>query len=449
MKVKILNNYSGIVKEVEAPSAPQMVNELLRLYPWLHNQEEKDLKALVARLNWSQALSAVLQEDPTPAPMAKSEPRNLEGNDSSVVHAMMGHDHHLQASMAAARFLSGGKEPQDPRQALWQADGDHALAALLAHGLEPSVHNLKALAAVAGITRPAGGTGKPPEALDPLPVEPGHPDADEAAEEIGRAFQDRVVMPVELGGKHSKGSMLARDYDTTHTWLLKPGSGGQTPAAGAKEDMSSQSRREAAFYHMADAWGLGDYYPEAELVIVNKKEYAAIRLLPWSFRTMDKLKDEDSAKARSILEKYLRAGVLHRWAVLDFVLGNPDRHAANLMVKDDIVKLIDHGSAMAGEAFDPAHDKYSFTPYYLRAWSDAPFSTLDAAAKLKLMPRLAPGGEGDFRSWVEGLRPTDLDKILQRYGVNPQAARERLAKLQAMAAIMPADLAINRLWVEV
>jgi hypothetical protein len=162
---------------------------------------------------------------------------------------------------------------------------------------------------------------------------------------------------------------------------------------------------------------------------------------------MDKVKEEDPGRVLQVLGRNLKAGALHQWAVLDFVLGNPDRHANNLMVRDDSVQLIDHGSAMAGPDFDPAHDKYSFTPFYLRAWASGKFSVMDAADKLKAMPRLDHKTEEQLRAWVDGLHASDLDKILYRYGVNPEPARERLAKLKVLMTQDPADLAINKLWV--
>jgi hypothetical protein len=287
-----------------------------------------------------------------------------------------------------------------------------------------------------------------PEPMAPQEVQAGHPDAHEAAEEVERAFQDQFVMPVELGGKHSKGSLIARDQATGKVWLLKPGSGGQTPAAGAKEELASQSRREAAFWHVADEWQLGSFLPRADLLLIGGREYAAIQLLPWSFKTLDKIMKSDPAAPRLILNPYMKDGSVHRWAVLDYVLGNPDRHANNLMEHDGQVRLIDHGSAMAGEAFDPAHDKYSFTPYYLRAWAPTRFSKLSSLDKLKSMPRLDRATEEEFRKWLDGLQLTDLDKVLSRYGVSAGPAKERLERIKLLAKQGPADLAVNRAWAE-
>jgi hypothetical protein len=446
MQVNIYNHYSKIKKTLSGPPA-QIEFELKRLYPWLHKAPGgKDVRSLVDWLNQGQAYEAEVVDQESPEPIVKSEPRNLD-SENDVVLAMLGHNQNLHDALDAAQFLSG---PQPPaidrvRRALWEADGDVEEAALLAYGLEASEANLKALRGVQSVRRLHKGQLEPAQASS---VEAGHPDADQTADEVRRAFQDEFVMPVELGGRHSQGSLLARDQDSGNVWLLKPGAGGPGPAAGAREEQASQSRREAAFFHLAEEWHLGQFLPHSDLLIIDGREYAAIRLLPWSYKTMDKIKRQDPQRVRNVLHDYQNRGLLHQWAVLDFVLGNPDRHAQNLMVKDEDVKLIDHGSAMAGEAFDPAHDRNSFTPFYLRAWASGKFSVMDAQAKLKTMPRLGRDAEQRVRAWFDGLHGEDLDKVLLRYGVNPAPARERLAKLKAMSVSMPIDEAINKVWVE-
>lgn len=448
MKVLVVNLYTDAAHAVEGSPA-HVEEELLRLYPFLRSEDPDDagnVDELIEHLNSKQVYDAAVIDQGS---LSKAEsPGNLhQEGENHVVSAMLGYRHDLAGALEAARFLTGGgvRTPEQVRQGLWEADGEVEEGALLAYGLDPSEANLRALRAVRAMTRTAKAE---PQAATAQDVQPGDPDASEAAEEVERAFTDRFVMPVELGGKHSKGSLLARDQDSGRVWLLKPGSGGQTPAAGAREEPASQSRREAAFWHVADLWHLGEFYPRADLLLVDGREYAAIQLLPWSFETLDKALKIDANRGRAALEPYLKDGMLHRWAVVDYVLGNPDRHANNLMIRGTDVRLIDHGSAMAGEAFDPAHDQYSFTPYYLRAWCTGRFSKMDAAAKLKGMPRISREAEVHLRAWLDGLKPEDLDKVLLRYGVNAAPAKERLSRLKMMATQMPVDLAINRAWVE-
>lgn len=447
MQVHVYNLYEDSSTVIEG-SVPSVEAELLRLFPWLRSDQPEhhgDVRALIDHLNASQAYEAEVL-DHGEEPIQKAEAGNLQREgENEVVAAMLGYHDKLLRALDAAKFLCGGAtvSGEKVRRALWEADGDPEESALGAYGLEATESNLRALRAVQDMSQVAK-SDEPAQAQD---VQAGHPDADDVADAVRRAFQDEFVMPVKLGGKHSAGSLLARDQDTGAVWLLKPGSGGQTPAAGAKQDPSSQSRREAAFWHMADTWHLGDFLPRADLVLVDGREYAAIHLLPWSYKLLDKLKNQDPGIARRQLDSYRNSGVLHRWAILDFVLGNPDRHANNLMIHGDDVKLIDHGSAMAGPAFDPAHDQYSFVPYYLRAWAPTKFSKLSADEKLKYMPRVGRHAEEGLRGWLDSIHAEDLDRVLHRYGVDPEPAKARLAKLKAMATQGPVDLAINQLWV--
>ena len=448
MRVFVHDLYGGTSKEVDG--SPEAVEqELIRCYPWLHRPDPADrggVAGIVELLNAEQGFEAEVDDGgesgPPPQGLAKSD-----RDDLGVVQAMLGHRPAWEASLEAASFLSG-RQPAETRRALLEADGDRDRASLASVGLEPSPANLEALRAVREATASRSATTGDPE--PPRQVEPGHPDARDAADAVRRAFQDRFVMPVHLPGRHSKGTLLARDEETGDTYLLKPGSGGQSPAAGDREDPADQSRREVAFWHVADAWQMGSSYPRADLLLVDGRDVAAIKLLPWDYRGLDEVEEESPAAGRRVLAPYLASGALHRWAVLDAVLGNPDGHAGNLMVRarDGDVKLIDHGSSFAGRGFDPAHDQDSFTPYYLRAWAPAGFRDLPEEEQLRSMPRSPRSVEEDLRGWLGGLRGEDLDRVLLRYGVDPAPCRERLAKLEVLAAQYPVDEAVNRFWVE-
>lgn len=372
--------------------------------------------------------------------------------NSEIVHDMLGYNHHLMSTFDAAKFLIAGHTPtlDQARKALWEHDGDAEKAALAAHGLDVSEGNLRALRAVRDLRHHKKNE---PVVATAQSVVAGTPEAQKAAESVERAFKDRFVFPVKLGGKHSDGSLLARDTSGSETYLLKPGSGGISPAAGDHDDPVSQSRREAVFWHVADYWGLGDYLPETNLVIVDGHEYACMKLLPWKYKTLDKLNKNDSSVGQKVLAPYLKSGTLHKWAVLDYVLGNPDRHANNVMADatgdtpQADVKLIDHGSALAGDNFDPANDQNSFVPYYLRAWVIGPFNTLTVEQKLKVMPRVDDHVADELHAWVSELHAHELQAHLLRYGVDPEPSLARLAKLKMLISEQPVDLAINRLWV--
>lgn len=385
-------------------------------------------------------------------PVKKSEPspdKAIIGPESQVVADMLGHHSHLQSCLEAAQFLAGGREaPLDKiRRALWEQDGEPEKTALFAYGLEPTDHNVKTLCAVMGLNRPLR---KSLEVSRSARVEAGTPDAQPTAEAVQRAFRDEFVVPVKLTGKHSQGSLLARDEQGGGgVFLLKPGSGAVSPAAGVAEESASQSRREVAFYAVASDWGLGAYVPETHLVTVDGKEYAAIKLLPWNHQNLDRVRREDTSLPKKAFGGYLPDGTLHKWGALDFVTGQPDRHAGNLMIgENNRISLIDAGSAFAGADFDPAHDKNSFVPYYLRYAAPAGFNNLSTEDRLKYMPRLSAKSGGELAVWLEGLDPARLKAILSMDGIDPEPSLSRLARLKMLAQEMPTDLAVNRIWVD-
>jgi len=134
---------------------------------------------------------------------------------------------------------------------------------------------------------------------------------------------------------------------------------------------------------------------------------------------------------------------------LDFVCGQPDRHAQNVMVDPDgEVRLIDAGSAFAGANFNPAFDKNSFVPYYLRAWApEEGFNGMSPAERLRYLPRVAPHVREDLTRWLDGLDAGMLEAMLREYGIQPGPTMDRLRRLKDMAKLSGPDEAINRLWV--
>lgn len=442
MRVIIQNVYSGIKKTVDG-TADVIEKELLRLYPFLGRASTGALDDMVAHLNSQQSFHAHL----VPDPMSKSDTDTR--SNAHVVAAFLGHHAAHDKALKAARFLAGGtsKDPLEFQARLWEHDGDHEKAALAHHGLEVNAKNLKALRAHMNISGLAKSQVEP---ITDLHVEAGAADASACAEAVKAAVKDEFVVPVELGGKHSAGSMLARDDHTGETWLLKPGSGGQGPQAGEDEESASQSAREVAFWHAAKVLGMEQYYPEAQLLLINGKQVAAIHLLPWSYETYDKFKEENDAAARHIIETYVKAGTAHCWGVIDAILGNPDSHAHNVMHRGEDIKLVDHGSAFAGKSFSPGHDKRSFIPYYLRSSAPSNFSELPAHEKLRYMPRLGSAGLETLSSFLDEVdeKKNELVSVLKRYGVNHEPVLQRLAQIQVYASQGAPDLAVNRFWVD-
>jgi 8-oxo-dGTP pyrophosphatase MutT (NUDIX family) len=406
-------------------------------------------------------------------PVQKNEAQ-IETIEDLAAHpsaaAQLGFDPGARGAFKAARFLAGGSDvsPEVEKRALYAEGGNLDAAALRAYGFEVNDDNLAALRAVADVGEFDKGEDVSPNAQEVLAV---HPEGEGVAEAVRYAYAHQFVVRVKLGGKHSSGSMIAHDDRTGVTWLLKSGSHGAGVAAGASQDPSNPNAREAAWYHIAAAWGVAEAYPRAELVSIDGHWYAAMEMLPWSYKSLeDRRKNEDPNAPRRVLAPYLHAGLVHQWAAMDLIFGNPDSHGDNVLTEDrpeglerhrheqeaievdvqpEDVKLIDHGSAFAGSAFDPAHDQASFVPYVLRAWAphDVNFNALPAEEKLKFLPRVASEVERDLREWFLAVNLEDALAICQRYGIDPEPQRLRYEKLGSMIESYPFDEAVNRLWV--
>lgn len=378
--------------------------------------------------------------------LRKSSNLGMEDSDTETAHDMLGFNPFVHSAFEAARFMASGPvlSIDVMRRALWNQDGNLEKAALEAYGFDPSDENLATLRSVMGMT----GIAKSEEAQwTPKEIKASVAGSEEAAEGVKRAYASSSVHPVKLGGKHSKGSLLAKDPEAQIVYLLKPGSGGQSPASGADQDSSSQSAREACFYEVADHLGLGQYVPKASMILMDDQQVAAIHLLPFSYKNLEKKRHTDAPLVMRTLNTYLRLGILHRWAVLDFILGNPDRHGQNIMIsKEGKLMLIDHGSAFAGSDFDPAYDQNSFIPYYLRAWTPEKvnFNRLTRQEKLKYMPVLAKDAKDAFLSWIRGLHEHVIEETLTKYGIDPGPALYRLGQIKMAAE--DKDLAILQLW---
>lgn len=356
----------------------------------------------------------------------------------------------LHRTWRAAMAMIGVENPDLSDEALlklrasaWFNDGDIYSTALDAAGLDDTDENRAALKAMGDMMPLVKSEDElPPKNSE---VRPLSVTAHDAAEDISSHLGDARV--AHLDGKHSKGSFFVPGREGT--WFMKPGSGGTGPIEGIGEDPSPSSARESAFWAVTKDWGLDADFSRAEWVQVGDHKYAAIRFLPKTFVPLIDQMAEDPGRISAALESYRQRGRLWQWAVLDWVLGNGDRHGHNLLVNDDgVIKLIDQGSTFAGHHFDPAHDMESFTPYYLRYTvpPDVTFNTLTASEKLRYMPDLPMAAQGRLRTWLAALNPDTLAQTLQRFGIDPQPSLQRLGIAQQAGS----DLAgyVNRLWVQ-
>jgi hypothetical protein len=131
---------------------------------------------------------------------------------------------------------------------------------------------------------------------------------------------------------------------------------------------------------------------------------------------------------------------------MDYILANPDRNAGNIMFRDGHVKLIDHGSALAGIDFNPAFDNHAFVPYYLRVFASGGFGKMTPEQRLKALPRLNAEGEKKLSEWIGRLNKEVLQKILIPYGIDPTPELARLELLKFACSVQSADLAVLSVW---
>jgi hypothetical protein len=392
------------------------------------------------------AMSAVLV-DKFFTETKKSESNLLTKGELEIALEQAGVASWSQSYFRAAQFLSGRESPalDSFRKALQLEEGDVEAAALSAYGLAVTPKAREQLRAVLDLDSLQKDE---PEINMACKVESGNPDADETAQAVQRAFDAGKVQQVQLGGKHSAGSMVCKDPETRQAFLLKPGSGDQSPAAGAREEESSQAQREACWWHVMQVCGVEDSYPRSDLLRLDGKPVASLELLPTTYKNLGVKRQKEPNLLPGALEPYRQRGLIHKWAVMDFVFGNPDRHSQNVMISADNrdVRLIDHGSAFAGPSFDPAGDPDSYIPYYLRAWTVKKFTDMDPEEKVQKMPRVPSLVEQELRKWLDSIDENRIQLTLESYGINPQPSLERLEELRMLAAEGPVDLQINRLW---
>lgn len=267
---------------------------------------------------------------------------------------------------------------------------------------------------------------------------------------VDQMYKTNKVTAISLSGKHSSGTYIAKDPEGEH-WLLKPGSGKKSPAAGVDETKGSQSRREVVFAALGALLGIEEVKP-AHLLNVDGKEVAAIQMWPMDWVNLHRTMYEEPNLPTTALEPYRRRGQTFKWAVLDYIAGNPDRHGNNLMVgpadEGNPIGLIDHGSAMAGGGFDPGNDKDSFVPYYLRAWSGANFHTLPYEEQLRQIPLVTGVVDDELREWAMAIDPQAVEAAVYDLGMDPTYCLARLYQIQSDPMVEKFSEHIVKLWLE-
>ncbi len=353
----------------------------------------------------------------------------------------------------AARLRAGVADPRDPaahRAAQVTHEGEETAVAMAACDLDPADADLRQQVGTLAALLSAA-----PASLakaEPLPATTTFaavsPNAGPVAAALRAAAAEGRITPFEGGGKHSKGMLLASTR--AGEWLIKPGSGKHSPILGVGDQPASQAQREVACAYALKAMDLERYAVRAELVQMDGKPVAVLEYLPagkGGYQLLGKALRADPSGTQLRLLPLLATGTLHRIALALFVLAEGDANNQNMMTRpEDPLRLIDHGSALAGDAFDPATDPASYVPACLRAWAPKGWARLPPDERLAALPRLAAGAETELRAWWAGVDRSALQAALQSNGADPGPTLRRAAEVSRLMAAERADVVVNRLW---
>jgi hypothetical protein len=444
MRVIISDHYDDARHHIEG-NVDDIRSQILDFYPYLLQKlgAAPSVEMLINELNKHQGVLAKILDD-TFKSLKDGNGLHHITYDIGLPHGQLSINETLMLYRDAAEFLAGHPcTEEEMKQAFKASDGDPLQTVILAFNL--TKEDKKELEAIVNLS-----LKKTEDVVnDPVKfqtIEATNAASEEFAEYVTRANEAGLITHIYLGkGKHNKGTLKVRDPKTQQTFILKPGSGKQNPALGENESRSSQSQREAAFYLITEAWGISDHFPECRLLLLDGKDYACMKMLPLSYKNMNDLRQHDFNLPVRLLYLY-NDSRLHQWATIDYVLGNPDRNAGNIMASGHMVYLIDQGSALSGEMFDPAVDKYSFVPFYLRAGCNN-FDSLSIQDKLRKMPRLNSQTEEKFKRWLLSLNKDILEQLLGEFSIDATSEKKRLEKLQNATSFQTADLAVLSAWI--
>lgn len=366
-----------VIDLLGSPVQATDLDSLRAAFPWIDRHDPADLAQGLEILQRTCSSVLVL------APLSKAEP------DFSVLPP---------SAFDAARWLfSGETDPTAERQALVGAGGDSLAAALAAQGQPNTPANRASLVAwMKSVARKPAELGQ---------VEFKVATGDEpAASEVGEAAKSGSL-------RRSAGDAILASGPSGH-WILRRTDG---------------APKGAAFWEVARSWGIGHFVPPACALSLDGAAYLAERPAAKRFTALD-CRDGRNA-SRLALVAPLSDGTLHRLAVLDYVLGNADRHGSTVMVDDKGAILLTRNDRCLAENFDP-RDPGTFKPAYMASWGEWP----------------SPGKATDaVGAWLVGLRDEVLRSACAGRGLNFAPCLERLRRLQAEAKVGVGE-AIRRAW---
>lgn len=217
----------------------------------------------------------------------------------------------------------------------------------------------------------------------------------------------------------AKGTVAVQKFDPDSGW-------GGLPAAHS----------ETAYHNLAhDFFGLGQHVPTS--VTFRHPVHGHLMSLHESIPNAEHVEDGAGrfipAHQRAILKTLGSNGSLHKLAIMNWVLGNVDRHSGNYLMSKDApyLHLIDHG-----HTFTPESDRIGM-PAYLRHY----------ASVEGVDPSRLPVDE-DVQKWLAGLDRKKLGELMQSYQMpkNTQAdAQFRLGFMQDRAKQLGRKLTVGQL----
>lgn len=260
--------------------------------------------------------------------------------------------------------------------------------------------------------------------------------------EIQDAFSSGAVFDVNLRGKYSQGAAIALVDDGNRAWLLKPDVAKMSPAAGISDFPTTKPNREAAFYEIANAVGVTEVQP-AYSIRLDGHPVTATKLVPTDYQHVSALQKIDPSIVTDIIGDYRKNGTVWKWAFLDYLLGNTDRHSNNILIDPETATLvlIDHGGAFAGANFNPSDPK-TFVPYYLRCHSGKHFNRFTPEQRFNSFDRPSSEEEDSFKAWLRHIDAPALWSVLHKYGMAEKPFKDRFE--QILLASRPVEYLLKK-----
>jgi GNAT superfamily N-acetyltransferase len=241
--------------------------------------------------------------------------------------------------------------------------------------------------------------------------------------------------PVGVG--ITSGAGFLRNQNTGERALVKPSSGFVGAIWREKHGWnlpnSTPSHREVLFHNMAnDYFNMGHHVPTTSGFTLNNEHWSAMKEIQGN--APGKLNRD---QYNNTLENLHGSGDLHKLAMMDSIMGNHDRHRANMMVDSnkDHLWMIDHGLT-----FDYAGHGGHFLPGYLKDLHENKGIKDEA-----VHPEAA--------KWLKGLDSDKAKKLLSQYGYSEhhpivsgfmrrlQAAKESLYNKDTIKGLISASTA--------